>query len=64
MKFIIQQEMFGGSWDQVGDPFDTREEAEEDLHDHINAVRRAVELGHMDSTDGYEVDDFRIIEIN
>lgn len=62
-KYVIEQEMYGGSWERVGDTFDTELEAQQDLHDHITAIRRAVELGYMDSTDGYEEDDFRITPI-
>ena len=62
-KWQIQALFFGGDWECVDDCpvlYDTKEEAEIELADHIADLAYAVEMGYM--TD-YDAHDWRVAEV-
>lgn len=69
MKYAVETNFYGDKWencwkDNDENPllFDTREEAEQEIKDHICDCINAVEGGDME--DSPDPADFRIVEIN
>ena len=68
MKYAVEMILFNNSWENVwhdgaGNPmlFDSREQAEDEIKDHIIDCINAVEAGEME--DSPDPTDFRVVPI-